>query len=360
MEEYLRILELAAHNALPEQINEESELPIAAVRELIDGGYLNAIDASSMDGDAYLRPRITFPGREYLKKLQTENLAGNSFMYVQDIKRPPVFISHSSADHNIAEALVRLLRSALSLNPKDIRCTSVDGHRLPAGALTDNELREEIMAAKAMVGLISPGVMASAYVLFELGARWGAKLYLAPLLTPGTGMEVLQGPIANMNALRCDSEPQLHQFLEELGRELGRPLNSPSTYLTDLQAVTQVEPRINQSRMNTGLLTARKKSKANKDRQSTKNNASRPPDFDEMTEQILKIFFDQSGHMSVELVTSRLGIKEGIVRYHLDLLRKRDFIEQAGGGTVTNLQGYVPPLYEITATGTAYIVKNKL
>src|SRR2546427_2875597 len=115
MEEYLHILELAAHNALPEQINEESELPIAAVRELIDAGYLNAIDASSMDGDAYLRPRITLPGREYLKKLQAENFGGDSVMYVQDTARPPVFISHSSADRNIAEALVRLLRSALNL-----------------------------------------------------------------------------------------------------------------------------------------------------------------------------------------------------------------------------------------------------
>jgi hypothetical protein len=360
MEEYLRILDLAAHNALPEQINEESELPIAAVRELIDSGYLNAIDASSMDGNAYLRPRITLPGREYLKKLQAENLGGETFMYARDAARPPVFISHSSADSNIAEALVRLLRSALNLNPKDIRCTSVDGHRLPAGALTDQELREEIMTAKAMVGLISPGVMASAYVLFELGARWGAKLYLAPLLIPGAGAEILQGPIANMNALRCDSEHQLHQFLEELGQQLGRPVNSASAYLTDLQAVTQAVPRIDQNSINKELLTARKKSKVNKHPLSTRNNTSRPPDFDEMTEKILKIFFELSDNIPVDLVTTRLGIKEGIARYHFDVLRKQNFIDETGGGVVTNLEGYIPPRYGLTSTGRAYVVKNKL
>ena len=91
---------------------------------------------------------------------------------------PIVFISHSSADGETAAALVRLLRSALNLTPPDIRCTSVEGYRLPAGAPTDLQLREEIIAAAAMIGLISPGGMSSAYVPFELGARWGAKRYL--------------------------------------------------------------------------------------------------------------------------------------------------------------------------------------
>ena len=72
MQEHLRILELASRDALPEEIDEQSELPIAVVRELVEAGYLHVIDASSMDGDAYLKPRITLPGREYLRQLQRE------------------------------------------------------------------------------------------------------------------------------------------------------------------------------------------------------------------------------------------------------------------------------------------------
>jgi hypothetical protein len=72
MQEHFRILDLASRSALPEEIDEQSELPIAVVRELVDAGYLQAIDASSMDGDAYLNPRITLPGREYLRQLQRE------------------------------------------------------------------------------------------------------------------------------------------------------------------------------------------------------------------------------------------------------------------------------------------------
>jgi hypothetical protein len=60
---------------------------------------------------------------------------------------PLVFISHSSADRETAEALAHLLRSALNLTPAEIRCTSVEGYRLPAGASTDQQLRDEIMAA---------------------------------------------------------------------------------------------------------------------------------------------------------------------------------------------------------------------
>jgi hypothetical protein len=72
MNDHLRVLELASRDALPEQIHEQSEIPIAIVRELVEAGYLHALDASSMDGDAYLNARITLPGREYLRHLQRE------------------------------------------------------------------------------------------------------------------------------------------------------------------------------------------------------------------------------------------------------------------------------------------------
>jgi hypothetical protein len=70
MEEHLRILELGARGALPDSIDESSELPVSIVRELLEAGYLAAIDASSKDGIAYLDPRITLAGREYLRQLR--------------------------------------------------------------------------------------------------------------------------------------------------------------------------------------------------------------------------------------------------------------------------------------------------
>ena len=48
-----------------------------------------------------------------------------------------IFISHSGQDQQIASVLIDLLRAATNIPPTRIRCTSVDGYRLPGGASTD-------------------------------------------------------------------------------------------------------------------------------------------------------------------------------------------------------------------------------
>jgi len=69
MKEHLNVLALAAEGKLPDNIDNNSHVSISIVRELVDAGYLKAINASSLDGDAYNDPRITLAGREYLAKL---------------------------------------------------------------------------------------------------------------------------------------------------------------------------------------------------------------------------------------------------------------------------------------------------
>jgi hypothetical protein len=82
-----------------------------------------------------------------------------------------VFISHSSRDKELAEALVELLRLALNLKGNEVLCTSVEGSRLAGGADTDETIREEILEVPVFIGLLSDASVESAYVLFELGAR---------------------------------------------------------------------------------------------------------------------------------------------------------------------------------------------
>jgi len=72
MKEYHRILDLASKGALPDRIDENSEIPIPIIRELVQANYLTAIDASSFDGTAYLNPQITVSGREQLHQYQSE------------------------------------------------------------------------------------------------------------------------------------------------------------------------------------------------------------------------------------------------------------------------------------------------
>jgi len=155
------------------------------------------------------------------------SLARQGTIVSQDIA---VLISHSSKDKALAEALIDLLRLGLSLPANLIRCSSVDGYRLPAGVNTDDELRKEIRTARVLVGLLTPNSISSTYVLFELGARWGAGLFLVPLLA-GIKPEEMRGPQSVLNALSCETEAQLIQLVEDIGKELKVEPQSATSYL---------------------------------------------------------------------------------------------------------------------------------
>ena len=66
--------------------------------------------------------------------------------------------------------------------------------------------------------------------MFELGARWGAKLFLAPLLA-GVEAGELTSPLGQLNALSANSEAQLHQFLDNISDRLGLRLQAAASYV---------------------------------------------------------------------------------------------------------------------------------
>jgi hypothetical protein len=147
-----------------------------------------------------------------------------------------VLISHSSRDAKLAEAMVDLLRSGIGLLPEHIRCSSVDGYRLPAGAHAETQLRQEVNATRVLIGLITPSSLASPYVLFELGARWGGGNPLIPVLAGVTTNE-LRGPLSGLNALLCSEEAQLHQLLRDVASQLNLPVQGADSYLKHVKAL---------------------------------------------------------------------------------------------------------------------------
>ncbi len=149
-----------------------------------------------------------------------------------------VFISHSSKDENIVLAFVELLVAALHVPHDTIRCTSVDGYRLPAGANTDQVLKLEVRDSKTFIGLITPNSMNSAYVLFELGARWGAELHMMPVLA-GVSSNALSGPLKGLNCIVATSDAQLHQLIGDVGKTLELTVQSPASYTRYLNKLVQ-------------------------------------------------------------------------------------------------------------------------
>ena len=155
-----------------------------------------------------------------------------------------VFISHSSLDEEVTTNLIDLLRQALNLRSGDIRCTSVDGYRLPAGVSTTEALRQEVYEAGLVIGLITPNSMGSAYVLFELGARWAAKKDMIPLLASGIKPEHLEGPLKDINALDCSNESQVHQFLKDAAGHLDIELDSVPSYINTVKKLTAAASKV--------------------------------------------------------------------------------------------------------------------
>lgn len=153
-----------------------------------------------------------------------------------------LFVSHSSEDAQLASRLVELLRASLNLPRSVIRCTSVDGYRLPGGADTDEQLRREVHDAEAFIGIVSTASTRSMYVLFELGARWGIPKHLVPLLAPGTPASVLRGPLSGLNALSADNEAQVSQLISEVGSVLDVPPAEPEAYQALVDELVHTPP----------------------------------------------------------------------------------------------------------------------
>lgn len=131
-----------------------------------------------------------------------------------------VFISHSENDSRLAKLLADLIQKTFRLPHSAIRCSSVDGYRLPGGISTDERLRIEVHEARLIIGLITPSSLKSLYVAFELGARWGAKKPMIPLLAAGASPTHLGGPLTGINALRCDNTSQITQLIEDSASHL--------------------------------------------------------------------------------------------------------------------------------------------
>jgi hypothetical protein len=143
---------------------------------------------------------------------------------------PVVFISHSNDDREQAALVVSLLRAAFCLPSSAIRCTSLEGYRLACGAGTDETLKKEVLDCEVLIAMVSESSMRSAYVLFELGARWGSAMPLFPLLISRRGAASLKGPLSGYNGLSAGMPGQLNQLITEVGFILGLEPEPPAVY----------------------------------------------------------------------------------------------------------------------------------
>jgi hypothetical protein len=150
-----------------------------------------------------------------------------------------VLISHTSKDKMLAEALNDLLESGLGLLAGETKSANVDEYSLEGGVNAEARLRDEVNAAKVLIGLITPHSLSSKYIMFELGARWGAGLPMVPLLA-GVTTDEFRRVLSFLNATSINNDADLHQLLRDIGQHLKMNLQTSATYLKHLRNVKEL------------------------------------------------------------------------------------------------------------------------
>jgi hypothetical protein len=208
---------------------------------LINDGYVEggAIRGRTGEYASAVMTHLTSKGHDYLDRVENNQGGLSEGGGTTPNSSKLIFISHSSADADLAELVVDMLSSALHLRRAEFLCTSVDGSKLRGGDDTGDALRKEIRDVPVFLSLLTRRAMVSTYVLFELGARWGIQKDHIPLLAKGAGPDVLKEPLKDKNALQLSKEPEVLQLVEDVARALGKRPEPTSSYIEKVRKIAQ-------------------------------------------------------------------------------------------------------------------------
>jgi hypothetical protein len=118
-----------------------------------------------------------------------------------------VFISHSHQDNELVRDLARRLRDA-GLKPL------VDFTDLPVGASWKKTVRERIREADAVLILVTPAALTSAWMMAELGMAEGFERVVLPV-TAGLRPRDLTAPLRSFQVTPFDEVDRAINMLAE-------------------------------------------------------------------------------------------------------------------------------------------------
>jgi hypothetical protein len=138
-----------------------------------------------------------------------------------------IFLSHATADKELADSLIELLTIGCDISPNDILCTSEPGMGIPIGngnfiAYLQNQIQNPAL----VILLISQNYFASPFCLCELGATWGLKLPIFPLVVPPVKRANLKATLLVTQAGYVNSLECLHDLRDRIEEDLGKKVST--------------------------------------------------------------------------------------------------------------------------------------
>lgn len=139
-----------------------------------------------------------------------------------------LFISHASADKELADALADLLRLGTDLPSRRIVCTSLEGMGIPTGTMDYLAfLRGELSDAGLVLPLITPAFLDSEVCLIELGAMWGLGQSAFPVIVPPVDYARVERLLGKVQAAKIDQEKGLSELHDQIVEVFGLKASTP-------------------------------------------------------------------------------------------------------------------------------------
>ncbi len=157
-----------------------------------------------------------------------------------------IFISHSSQDKPLVDALVNiLLDNGCQIERDVIYCSSIEGMKtLPGDPDFIRDLKDKLQDAKLIILLLSPNYYDSQYCLAELGATWMLDTPTFPIVVPPLKIGEIKGILQVMQVGSIDDETHLERLRDAATSACGIPNLNSDNWLKRRVAFTDQLPAI--------------------------------------------------------------------------------------------------------------------
>jgi hypothetical protein len=125
---------------------------------------------------------------------------------------------------------------------EEIRCTSVAGQGLKLGQEVESTIRKEIKAAKIVIGVFTKESLKSSNVMLELGAGWGFRKVLIPILGPGIHESDLPEWLKRPHSMEWTSRACWKSFERIFIEELGMHIKNRRRFLRLIGELVRWQP----------------------------------------------------------------------------------------------------------------------
>lgn len=131
-----------------------------------------------------------------------------------------MFVSHATKDTPLIASLVDLIEDGIGVPEGEIFCSSLPGYGIPAGKNFVGYMRDQMVAPKVVVLVLTPNYFQSHFCLSELGAAWVKGHDIFPILVPPLIYSDVKDVLLGTQVIRVDDDVaynQLREALEEYG-----------------------------------------------------------------------------------------------------------------------------------------------